>query len=77
MTTQRPDSNRPARWRAWSGHALAAVAALVGAKFSYDFGLEISGRLLAWLLALNSAVFCALVVGALADRLLGARGDGG
>jgi len=49
------------------------VAGAAGAKFSYDFGVQISGVGVGLLLAVNTAVFCAVLVGALADRLLGYR----
>jgi len=67
------NERRPARWRAWLGYALAGVAGAAGAKFSYDFGVQISGVGVGLLLAVNTAVFCAVLVGALADRLLGYR----
>lgn len=67
------DDNLQRRW-VWFTYALAAVAGAVGAKYGFDFGTRISGTLLGVVLALNGAVFCALMVGGLADRLLHWRG---
>jgi hypothetical protein len=46
-------------------HGAAAVA---GLKYGYDFGAEISGKLLGIVLAINGAVFCSIVVGMVVDR---------
>jgi hypothetical protein len=49
--------------------ALAYVAAIsAGLKYGYDFGAQISGRLLGVVLAINGAVFCSLIVGMVTDR---------
>ena len=50
-------------------HLLYGVAIAVGAKYGYDFGLRISGTLLGAVLALNGALFCALIVGMIDERL--------
>jgi hypothetical protein len=39
----------------------------------YDFGLQISGKLLGVALALNAALFCSMVVDVLADRIVRGR----
>ena len=70
MAMQFPRDDRPRPRLAWVGYVLAVVAGLVGAFFAYGFGLQISGRLLGILLALNGAAFCSIVAGALADRAL-------
>lgn len=65
--TSRRTSTR--RW-VFAGQALAA---LLGGVLGYDFGLQISGKLLGVALALNAAVFCSMVVDVLADRLVRER----
>lgn len=49
------------------------VAVVVGLKYGYDFGKQISGTLLGVVLAINGAVFCAIVVGMVADLAFGHR----
>jgi hypothetical protein len=59
----------PLSWR----HALLAVVYLVaiaaGLKFGYDFGEQISGRWLGFVLAINGAIFCSFVASMLAERI--------
>jgi hypothetical protein len=45
------------------------LAALVGMVYGYDFGKVIGGPFVGVVLALNSAVFCSIVIGALAEKL--------
>lgn len=50
-------------WRVWLARACSAVAAGAAALLSYGFGQQIGGLWLGLLLALNGAVFAALLVG--------------
>lgn len=50
----------------WLVYALAAVA---GALACYDFGQVIGGPIVGVVLALNGAVFCSIVAGAVAEEL--------
>ena len=50
----------------WLVHLVAAAA---GMYYSYGFGSTISGPVFGVVLALNGAVFCSIVVGALIDQL--------
>lgn len=43
--------------KVWLQWILYAVAGLVGLKYGYDFGDQISGKLLGFVLGLNSAAF--------------------
>ena len=45
------------------------VAVLAALKCGYDFGARLSGPWLGVVLAINAAVFCALVVGLVAERV--------
>jgi len=47
-----------------------ALASLLGLKFGYDFGYQLGGMLFGALTALNSALFCSILAGAAADRVL-------
>ena len=65
------DEQRPAGWglpRVLSA-LLTLLAALAGLVYSYDFGVQIGGPLVGVVLALNGALFCSIVAGALAERL--------
>ncbi len=54
--------------------ALAYLAAsAAGLKYGYDFGAQISGKLLGVELAINSAIFGSILVAMLADRVFGPR----
>lgn len=63
-------SAQPRRRWGWVATLLAIAAALAGAKFGFDFGNRLGGLWFGALLALNSAVFCSIMAGGLADRLL-------
>ena len=52
-------------------YALSLLAGGVGAWWCFGFGRQISGLLLAWVLALNGGVFAALVTASVLDRLAG------
>jgi hypothetical protein len=54
------------RWLVRLVYLLAAVAGMV---YSYDFGKVIGGPIVGVVLALNGAVFCSIVAGALAEKL--------
>jgi hypothetical protein len=68
-----PDRPMRATWPAlnkgrWWLYALSLLAGLAAAPFGYDVGQRIAGSLIGWVMALNSAVFCTLVAGAVLDR---------
>lgn len=54
--------------RVWLARACSALAAGAAAIASYAFGQQIAGLWLGLLLALNGAVFAALVVAMIFDR---------
>jgi hypothetical protein len=53
----------------WLLRLVYGLAAVLGMVYSYDFGKVIGGPLVGVVLALNGAVFCSIVAGALAERL--------
>jgi hypothetical protein len=53
----------------WLVRGFCVLAALAGWVYSYDFGRLIGGPFVGVVLALNGAVFCSVVAGALAERL--------
>jgi hypothetical protein len=54
--------------------SLAALAALAGLWYGYDFGAQLAGPLMGAVTAVNTAVIGALLVSAAVDRLpLGRR----
>jgi putative effector of murein hydrolase LrgA (UPF0299 family) len=60
----------------WAVHLAAAA---VGMYYSYDFGSTIGGPVFGVVLALNGALFCSIVAGALIEqvaRLRSATGPG-
>jgi hypothetical protein len=66
---QRADSPASARVPRRVVLALVYVlAATIGLLASYDFGSRIGGMFVGVVLALNGAVFCSIVVGAVAER---------
>lgn len=64
----RLERGHPSRWVAWS---LYVLAALVGLKYGYDFGLSVSGGslLIGVIGAINGAVFSTIIMDAVAVRL--------
>ncbi len=48
---------------------VCGVAALAGLVSGYDFGLQLGGALVGVVMAVNGAVFCAILAGAAIDRL--------
>jgi zinc transporter ZupT len=62
-----------ARARRIAVRALSAGAGIVGGVLGYDIGDRISGALLGVVMAANAAVIGSLLVGTLAERLLGAE----
>jgi len=71
-TTQAP-SRSTAQWLVVG---VKVAAATLGAVFSYDFGMRISGMPLAVLLAANGAFFGTITVGYVADLVAMARRRG-
>lgn len=55
--------------RRWLLRWVYGLAAVLGMVYSYDFGKVIGGPLVGVVLALNGAVFCSIVAGALAEKL--------
>ena len=71
---ERPDRPLRAAWPSlskarWWLYALSLMAGAAAAPFGYDVGQRIAGPLIGWVMALNSAVFCTLVAGAVLDRV--------
>lgn len=71
-TTMATQTTRRSAWE-WLIVAAQLAAAALGAVYSYDFGLRISGLPLAVLLAANGAFFGTIMVGYVADLLAMAR----
>lgn len=57
----------------WSVRLVHLIAATIGLKYGYDFGVRLSGMWFGVALALNTGFFCSLIVGSLAERLIGGR----
>jgi len=53
----------------WLLSLVYVLAALLGMAYSYDFGKIIGGPIVGVVLALNGAIFCSIVAGALAEKL--------
>jgi hypothetical protein len=53
----------------WLVRLVYALAAVLGMVNSYGFGKLIGGPIVGVVLALNGAVFCSIVAGALAEKL--------
>lgn len=58
----------PVNWPLQLSRGAVGAAAAAGSLLGYDFGQQIGGLWLSLLLALNTGVFFALVMGMLADR---------
>lgn len=70
-TTQAATTQAPPRSVAqWLVVGAKVAAAALGAVFSYDFGMRISGMPLAVLLAANGAFFGTITVGFVADLVV-------
>jgi hypothetical protein len=54
------------RYLLWAAYVAASV---IGAAYGFVFGERIGGILLGVVTALNGAVFCAFMVGAIAERI--------
>ena len=67
MRHAEPTHPSPA-WR-WLPRLASLLAAAAAAIYSYDFGALIGGPLVGVVLALNGAVFGAVMAGALVERL--------
>jgi hypothetical protein len=61
-----PVATPPQRWLVRLVYVLAAVLGMV---YSYDFGNVIGGPIVGVVLALNGAVFCSIMAGALVEKL--------
>lgn len=66
-TTTNPVPERTVRRWIQLGYLLAAA---IGGIFGWDVGIRLGGVLMATIMALNSAVFGALLVGAAANLVL-------
>lgn len=66
---QHTDSASVTPMQRWLVRLVYVLAAAAGMVYSYDFGKIIGGPLVGVVLALNGAVFCSIVAGALAERL--------
>ncbi len=53
----------------WLVRLVCLLAAMAGLFYSYDFGKLIGGPIMGVVLALNGAVFCSIVAGALVETL--------
>jgi hypothetical protein len=73
MTTTTRTQAPPRSMAQWLIVGAQVVAAALGAIFSYDFGMRISGMPLAVLLAANGAFFGTITVGYVADLVAMAR----
>ena len=51
------------------GYGLSAIAIAVGLKYGFDFGNQISGPLMGVVGAINGAVFCALMLDFVTERI--------
>lgn len=60
------------RRRSWV-LAASLLAGVAGALPAYDFGAQIGGTLFGWVTGLNGGLICALLAGAVLDRLVGRR----
>ena len=66
---QHPDSASVTPMQRWLVRLAYGLAAAAGMVYGYDFGKVIGGPFVGVVLALNGAVFCSIVAGALAERL--------
>jgi hypothetical protein len=59
--------------RRWLVRLVYVLAGVLGVLYGYDFGQVIGGPIVGVVLALNGAIFCSIVAGALAEQLCQAR----
>ena len=68
------DARKPQFARQYVTWTVQGVSALLGAVWGWGFGMEVGGVLMGLVAALNTAVFCALLLGAAVQWLLKPRG---
>jgi hypothetical protein len=61
------------RFRHYLRYAISIAAVAIGLKLGFDFGNRISGPLMGVVAAINSAVFCALILDFITERLFPVR----
>lgn len=66
---QAPEPAPTTALQRWLLRLVCLLGAAIGMVYSYDFGKLIGGPLVGVVLALNGAVFCSIVAGALAEKL--------
>jgi hypothetical protein len=66
---QQPDTTKDKPLQRGLLRLVYVLAAVAGMVTSYDFGKLIGGPIVGVLLALNGAIFCSIVAGALAEKL--------
>jgi hypothetical protein len=66
---QPPEAIPAMRSQRWLVRLVYGLAAVLGMLSSYDFGQTIGGPWVGVMLALNGAIFCSIVAGALAEKL--------
>jgi hypothetical protein len=64
-----PEGTAATPLQRWLVRLVCGLAAVAGMVYSYDFGRAIGGPPVGVVLALNGAVFCSIVAGALAEKL--------
>ncbi|MCE2947388.1 MAG: hypothetical protein ACK515_19385 [bacterium] len=62
-------STERSRFRRYLRYGISVVAIAVGLKYGFDFGNQISGPLMGVVGAINGAVFCALILDYLIERI--------
>jgi hypothetical protein len=68
MASVDPFSRRAPPASRWVPWALQGAAAIGGAAWGFDFGLQVSGPLLGLVAAINGAAFAAVLAGAAVNR---------
>jgi len=64
------------RFRHYLRYTIAIAAVAIGLVLGFDFGNRISGPLIGVVAAINCAVFCALILDFITERLFPARQGG-
>jgi hypothetical protein len=62
-------STERSSFRRYLRYGISVVAVAVGLKYGFDFGNQISGPLMGVVGAINGAVFCALILDYLIERI--------